>query len=739
MAELIDGVIQIIAVRTSLEHAEEELPRSFRALKGTPTENLTPAILQLAYSSIPVLWQQALELVSLTPDGLRPATVRRFAERAGLIASKERPFPRLAEFAAKSSGELFMDELKALCLSAGSFFGLFRSDTVENFDGSEHPLEFSGKVGRGALWAEDLKTASMDFLHPEVKLFFRKKACERLGERRFQAATRLLAEDALLQMTIGLRHMDNRAYQSIRSWRRMFSAFLHGLQSLPVEFVSSDDVQVSFEGGDDRLLARFGEVGFGVRDLVTIGRPVDFWKYLYAFCYRNLIEDWPKFNLSRMHGLDDLKLDLLRSFDQPWRLSPLVVDRLDAHVHQGLFRDNLEDPGIAALEKDFSIAFSQAQIAAGEHVLKFGAFDDTSPSHLKRRMDMAILTGERKAIRSGQLWLSQKLGSIYQAVEANLADAEKAVSNLLHEGAAFDSSASLPNEASSITLLFEKGKNDGWGPEQFSKISDILNRLAEADAVNGEIALARVKLPHIIAARVDGALPHDPYGYFVRSLVRFNLAEQIRLANFARFPLARNFSASGHPIRQSIRVALKLEREARHRRGDIDKASPVGFGVFAVFARRRSDTLARHLHMYPRERAGLLVLEASMLRMLSTPEDLEDNLRLAMRFIASAEAITLGLSDRARVLRHIAMERAKLSRTLAEHYSRYGEEESAKRLLQHCAFDVKFIERIATSLHHSLWEDFAKIQTEYYKRAKKRIEAELEARKSDRAIPIVAP
>lgn len=745
LSHVIDGVIEI-ASKANPKGAAHNIVGALQEAAGDAPTELASSVLRKTYEQIPKRWAQILELVSLAPDGLRPSTIKRFARRASMMPLQQRPFPLIAEMERDNSKVDLLSEIEDLCRYARAFFGRYRSDTVENFDGIEHPLEFGLTSFARRTDPAGMDSSSLDFLHPEVKLFFRSKAVERLQEinvLRFHVAARLLAEDALLQMTIGLRHMDDRSYQSIRSWRRLFSVFYHGLQSLHVTF----DDAMDDTGGESRTLARLTDADFGVRDLVTISRQLDFWKYLNAFCFRTLLEQAPRWNLSRAYGLDELKLDLLKTFDRPWRLWHYLSEPLRYRETSSLFEDNRDELGIADLAEDFGLSYSQAQIATGQYSLRFPMSKGDTAKRLKRAMDVDLLTrlARRASPRSqdydppGKViardWLEQQIGPVIEQVDRHVDDALLATLNLL-KGDPFGDNAALPSTTEIVGRIFDFGMSNGWTSGRYSDLSDILARLAEVFAIEGEFNVGRQRRPGVVPPPTDGSVTGlDPNFDFCRSLVLFDLAESIRLRTFSHFPLDDHFHASGHAMRQSIRVALKLEGEARALYEAKNRSEPNSLGVFAAVARRRSDTLARHLH-FPRERAGQLVLEATMLRKLSRRDDRDRNYRIAMQFIAAAEALTLQLGETARIRLHLALERAKLSRSLAElriEQARHAEEgaprkhllKEARLYMQHCALDISTLSRIAAKLRpQSIWTVFADIQKARAGEAAQRIKEE---------------
>ncbi len=204
--------------------------------------------------------------------------------------------------------------------------------------------------------------------------------------------------------------------------------------------------------------------------------------------------------------------------------------------------------------------------------------------------------------------------------------------------------------------------------------------------------------------------PFEVLGTFCQSLSIFRIADELRLSIFRSAPLSAEFFASGHATRQMIRIGLKLEVMARklffNDVEGIEKTS-----AFARYSRRNTDALARHLFRYPRERASMLIIEATMLRLLSTDNNQKESLGTARSFLTRAEAIVLGMGWNARIKLCLALERSKLNRALARMHIADGNYSVAREFTKLSGLDISYIgERARNKGDGWLWKTIAGMQ-----------------------------
>ncbi|WP_158875014.1 hypothetical protein [Antarcticirhabdus aurantiaca] len=719
----------------------DELVRRFSGRRLVIVDKAVEAFLAILAERSP-LWLEIALVVSMTPDGLRPGTLRRLA-RAGRTV----PWTVLPEMAASEGRGELAAEIDRLCGHALPILGLVRNDAFEGLDGtspkggSSHPLEY----GLSATDGDDTSARSVDYLFPETKLLARDAAARRLSRRDFHAVHRLLAEDALTQQTISLRHLDNTGLQSIRPWRRMLSVIYSGLQSIPVSIDASGAMSV-----DDDL-------EFGTRSLVTSSRPSQFWLYLYAFCYRRLIENPPAWNLSRLYGLDELKGDILTYFDEPWQLWPKAI-RPDPAPPMGAglveWMGRL-GRGFADIPADHRAALAQSYLAVGEVPTAEGTLlsaPDVGTSSARASLGPEIPHGAFKRLFEIRLLSGESIDAA--AVESRISRALTACGDGEGLKAALDEALerqarrylavlrppdprlgtatprlppnafAMPPEIGEVAARLGDGRS---AAAVLHEISDVYARLGELGATVADLAGAAGKLnrPADVGSSGEGRLPimraflsgpEDTLEerideLFCSSFARLVLSEQLRLATFSMDPLGIHYLASGNAARQIVRVALKLEgrRSAAKRCRAGNEPS-----VFSQQARRTLDGLSRNLFRFSRERSAQIVLEATMLRLLSNGDNLATRLRIAEAFLAEADALLVGLGRRVRAGLRLRLERAKMNRTFVEN-TELEEDERRRRLLQ-WEFDVNRLRSLAEPMPLPLWRILARLQHERFRR-----------------------
>lgn len=293
-------------------------------------------------------------------------------------------------------------------------------------------------------------------------------------------------------------------------------------------------------------------------------------------------------------------------------------------------------------------------------------------------------------------------------------------------------------------------------PSGIASFADVLFRIAEHVAVSADASDIgyRVEETGLISAAdvltrmrrlgvFESVCPEDRKSWvaqFSKSLAIFRIAEAFRLFAFETGPNTDTFFASGHAIRQMVRVSLKLENFRRKLHGD--SGGEITDGLFVRQARYGATTLSSHLFRYPRERAAMLILEASAIRLLtrspivnpyllsweSTIEDLRaraKSLSISRAYLEVAEPLLKVLGHKSRWRLRLSLERAKVHRGLAEsnynlskaymeredHKSSIEVAEKASLFLRLYSLDVKNLVSVAEFIHdYSLWRGIASHQ-----------------------------
>lgn len=653
-------------------------------------------------------WLQLLIILSMVPDGLRRDTLRRFVLRSETVDGGG-PLPRLREllFADGDHPQAGLDTaLKIL----SPILSATRNDSFELFDSEPHPLEL-GPDRYDNNWSKDPGT-SIDIALPDVKYLIRNNANRFLAEfsngpSRFNADEswyvihRLLAEDALQQMTTALRHNGAPTGRTIRGWRRMFSVLYHGLLSLPFSKPPSTTLE---------------ELTVKCPDLFSPHESRKYYEWLRSFAYRKILEAPPSYRLSRQFGQDRLRAEFAALFQAPWQLLPESLTtkdykdkksglRIPGRYPDPLIQDTKYEVGraewlsgrITAAEQEFADADHDKWSRAGTSREALLAYAKDRLPILKRRLDIAMLrvrdqplapkrtddlaaitdllrraATQREAHDLGVMeTLFLLLGDSWPLVQDKIDAAAAIFCRLTTEVGYFKESGDPvadPMEHAVAAIVDRKLET-----EARSRIGDLMFRIGEHEMLAGWLAGAQDLLvawdpgvllrANLTPARLK-ALKGTQMAHYYRAYAWCRLGEELRLHTFNEQPESDQFNASAHATRVMVRSALLLEREAR-RDAERRKDEPQGHareGYFGRKARHHADTLARYMHTYDKERSAMLILEATMLRMLSS--DRKD-LGYAARYLARADSIMMGMARDNRLRLSLLLERAKVNRKLA--------------------------------------------------------------------------
>lgn len=607
-------------------------------------------------------YHAVLTLIALTPDGIRRDTLSRVAVLAARCRLSNDEFH--SPLPSPSACMEAFDSLLTLCRA---ILTAERSDKIAGLDDYSHPWEFS---------VSEISTSQSHANEPVATEFripaFRDMLCRRIREQAFrpevQPLHRLLAEEALRQATIAFRHDDD--LKSGRSLRRLLSTLYHGFQSIPID------------GTGTIVMADYRNAEFAIPESSS-----DAWEWLYLFAYRRMIEQPPTWNLSRQFGLDRVKQDILDLADRPWDSWPAHLHRPDIRHGDGIVFHRARDPRTRKIAADFYLSQSQNAYALGNSALAVSALEKSmlmeedgprkrpskqekaqtwlrNPRVAKKMLDVALLDGRfddieivEKALRDEA---SEKLTGINEYLDQTTSKLVDLVSAHNFQPVVHD----LP-VAHTVTDLVIKAHQSG-NRENVSQLCGILFRIGEFYALKGDIENAAARARELQNQKTAEPRYHrtryeNVILMLCRSMAYFRLAEALRLRVFQEDPTGSHFFASGHSARQMIRVGLKLEQFAR--REIANPAIPHGF--FARRSRHMANVITRHLFRYPRERASMLIIEASISRLLSFDTNKVAGLESARDFLDHAEPVVLALGTSPRVRRRFRLERLKIHRRLA--------------------------------------------------------------------------
>jgi len=265
-----------------------------------------------------LIWQELLLLVSIAPEGIQSETVERVVRRMQFVFPENaRRLPHLSQ--AEINGSLF-NHINDFALSMRSILGFIREEYVEGTESGDHREEYWTTSGL-AKWSQhehvtrdDVPYQSLmalDFRYPEIRDTLLSLIDKNEVEFGAEVIHRLICEIAVQHQVIQLRHGEVRATANIRQWHNSINAIYHGLMSLRFE-------QKGSPGSEQMVLI---EQAFGTRDLDCRGSTREFWQFVYYNIYRDLLDGGNAHRLSRVYGLADLKIALLRVLENPWLLT----------------------------------------------------------------------------------------------------------------------------------------------------------------------------------------------------------------------------------------------------------------------------------------------------------------------------------------------------------------------------------------------------------------------------------
>ncbi len=271
-----------------------------------------------ASSELGALWRELFLLISITPEGIRYETVERIVRRMQYVFPENaRRLPSLSY--AGLNGSLF-NHVNDFALSMRSILGFIREEYVEGTESGDHREEYWVNSVL-ADWSEDeyvtlddvqyRSLSALDFRYPEIRETLLDLIDKNEVEFGAEVVHRLLCEITVQHQVIQLRHGEVKESANIRQWHNSINAIYHGLMSLRFDLNDSS-------GLEQMVLI---EQEFGTRDLDCRGSNRDFWRFVYYMIYCDLLDGRGAYRLSKVHGLADLKIALLRVLENPWLLT----------------------------------------------------------------------------------------------------------------------------------------------------------------------------------------------------------------------------------------------------------------------------------------------------------------------------------------------------------------------------------------------------------------------------------
>ncbi|MBX2879585.1 MAG: hypothetical protein KTR32_06615, partial [Granulosicoccus sp.] len=670
------------------------------------------------------LWSELLLLVSVAPEGLTLETIDRILMRVSMMPDDiNHPLPSLQRARDQASLDAHILRFTTLAIS---IIGFIRREFVEGPEIEDHPLENWEGLATDNNYRSQVKGLTLDFRYPEVRAAIQQsRFWQILHVDRFMLH-RVMSEVALQYQTNYFRHTLYRHRGSVRNWRRLLTSLYHGLAS-----IAHPDIKIHKH--------------YGVRGAYTDGSSLDYWLFLYAKLYRQILESAGLWRISRVMGLEDLKMSILELFSKPWLLHSQFVGFTGGPFP--LFVDHFAGRSQPAAE--YYITRMRGALARGE-------VDSAYPGWYQLFRNIQPTPGSDEQLSMEYALLDQRLQTV-DAVEVR--EVIDVLERLTGTGEAFQALESMAydpdNDHCLVNILPSIGR------KHHDRIPGLMSLLAQdqvdelvtqmlaiigrpsslAQALNYYGTLSRFESDRADFAegyrhfkRIPGGLREDmrqslestlsltgPECSQLRkqALARLLLVEAARIALFRKDPTGTGFSRSNGQGRVAVRLAIKLDDEFRQQ---LSLSQTVPSAYFR-FARRMSDSCTRMAWQFPRDQANVLVMEASMLRSESdritsasrlTQKDAELALRLltaARKTIGRAERVlaTPNLLSRARL--RMTLERYRLNRDLANLYSRRNNVELAAIHRQHAQHDRDTLRgAVATNYARPYWKMIVALQ-----------------------------
>ena len=712
--ELVDALCQARAMRTGELEALSPGELGETHWDGPPGKQLVRALMaeldeEIGESGSPPsarrrrAWRALLSLIACSPDGVRRQTVGRIVERTSTDPHyATNPLPELdAACVGADIGEL-LETFPKLVSEGGN-------DRVEALDRDVNALAGAARAslraqGRRARSEQEralhfplgaLRGLLVEWMSDEVEL----------GD--YQALHRAIADDALRQVSAILRRTDASAALSLRGWRRLLSVLNSGLQSLEIERNGSASATLAEELLDP--------------DAVVHGQAA-FWRWLYFFAFRRMLERAPAFNLSRFHGADSLKKQILEAFDDPTKLWPTgyrnahhrrlgsvsIVRRLAELNTEGLFGshrralartslslgnltlitsilrelDPEQAPDLSGTPRSLHLTATKLALDVRGFGMKPGSNDVRE--RLERLWTEECVQLQTVRLSDGSLGGSvaaralQAIIRLQRAVERDLGSSSP---DALGEGASEDARNALSGRARAVrsaayevidTLLAHL-----WPRDEIASVVDVVFRIGEHHAIAADLELGHESDAAYADSEAPGAGGPAEAGARRRARVRrvylpdtldarADQAPQYAIA-LAVFTMAEELRralfarcADSDVYFASGNVQRQFIRTAL-RLSEIRRARHGRAGPYVEIARRQADEAMLHLFRYPRERASMLIVEADIARSLALGERgpvREELLKNAVALLADAEEIALGLGRETRLRLRLAACRA---------------------------------------------------------------------------------
>lgn len=556
--------------------------------------------------------------------------------------------------------------------------------------------------------ADEPDRRHLDFRHDEVRVLLDHHAIvasDRLDARSgalWEHVHQVLAEEALRQATVQVRHLHARDLSNPYVHRRFVQAIYHGLMSWRYD----EDEQ-----GNEASPARLPYFAMP-------GQPYRRFRYLYVFLYRRCVEDAPTWLLGRAFGRPQLKLVLLFLFADPhwvrrvlrdaWKgeavaavsitsapgpLGPESILRTrrwifrDSNLHfdasKALGRAAYETGTYGLIEELLAKVAIESPPPPAPQVLEFPVDNKHAQGedwllHGLSRLEVQIESLRQKA-KTRQEFDSFAFAFAKLRIDARQAKGETAgAADLCTEWLNTLDFPTRDLRTFGDRLLDEPARKWRAGDRQLieERIKQATLDWLESTPSSGKrIAVADLlfRLGEALATDAD-AKPADLSGLrsFLNAYAVYGIADQIRTGESGDEDGLKWQLVSSRPMRYYVRVTLKLSKLLVSP-GAGDPLHHADAAAFFGQAKVRIDVHARHLYRLPKERIGMLLLQAAANRVWWEVEQAVIGpaadarlLDLAFDYVQDAEKLAFEIGFPAQVAYRLLLERSKTFQRVAQ-------------------------------------------------------------------------
>jgi hypothetical protein len=620
---------------------------------GMPTK-LLPLITNHLIPAVKVhpdpAWRVFLHIIAIAPGGVRPKTLARVYEHycEAAYGPDERP-----------TRQDINQSLVAMLETMNAIVAVLRSDYSGRLHDRNLPLLYRNEPSYGV--DEIACDRAIQFQFEELRTAFLKDAAACAANKDDQYISLLhflLAEEAYEQFTHLARFESGAFRESIYEYDRLLAAIFHGAASLHDENMT--------------VVLPYAGVGRLLPD-----NPGERWIALYYFLYRRLLDRAPAHDIIRRYDTAQLKVDILLALARPqlcrgksrlgdagWILPDPVIPVQNASSRYTEIKANPQ--------KDFAFELRHAATAASRVIdVDWHGSGMLIEHEATKRLDIAekiLALSDNASFDADAMALSdQIMNQIATNFEKNLAPSfVQFMARRVRSRFDQQSRKDLLSKRTEAALVAKSGVED----DKLHLLAQYLELYAEVLGIEADTEYGRQ------IGKGEETKPGEAVlAKFIQSFAAFYVADVLRRHIFSIFPHHRGDTPRGRAGRGFVRVSVKLERFS-----GLCHDGYRGPGYFWRFANHILDDLTRHLGQYPRERAALLMLNATVTRHTVTQTDslYTDYLAKAQECLSVAEPLILKLGMHSRQRQRFALERCKLmiewtKHTQGEKRKRYGD------------------------------------------------------------------